>query len=116
LVKKAREARFCGVHWHTERNAYWPAIKRWQAAQWLCKTGAPRRQNASAAPNWTRKYSLSGPAIFIAGKALPHLRLTASAPRQISYRIPLFSAIKYSIIAKKYPHGAISGECAAPFG
>ena len=44
------------------------------------------------------------------------LRFTASAPRQISYRIPLFSAIKYSIIAKKYPHGAISGECAAPFG
>ena len=53
---------------------------------------------------------------FIAGKALLRLRLTASAPRQISYRIPLFSAIKYSIIAKKYPHGAISGECAAPFG
>ena len=77
---------------------------------------APRRQNASAAPNWTRKYSLSGPAIFIAGKALLRLRFTASAPRQISYRIPLFSAIKYSIIAKKYPHGAISGECAAPFG
>ena len=53
---------------------------------------------------------------FIAGKALPRLRFTASAPRQISYRIPLFSAIKYSIISKKYPHGAISGECAAPFG
>ena len=52
---------------------------------------------------------------FYRGKGLA-ARFTASAPRQISYRIPLFSAIKYSIIAKKYPHGAISGECAAPFG
>ena len=53
---------------------------------------------------------------FYRGKGLAALRLPVMEARQISYRIPLFSAIKYSIIAKKYPHGAISGECAAPFG
>jgi len=98
------------------RNAWGSAPGGGRAERGACRTGPQRRQNASAAPNWTRKYSLSGPAIFIAEKALPRLRLPVMEARQISYRIPLFSAIKYSIIAKKYPHGAISDECAAPFG
>ena len=32
---------------------------------------------------------------------MPRLRLPVMEARQISYRIPLFSAIKYSIIAKE---------------